>query len=173
MSGRHGREIERRPSAPSGPPAPGPGPPPQPDPDAQGSRPASSDVLLVLPPLSLAAPAPPGLFGEPGCGVPAETYQGRESSQRVVRAARRQSQQRASPPAQDPQGGRKSRKGPAPWPPPSFLYCDWKPGCHPSPRLAQSSSRTRARVRPRPPSALIGRSPSGRPGGPRPASLRA
>lgn len=154
MSGRHSREIGRRPLAPSGPPAPGQGPRPNPIRMLRAPGPLAQMSFLVLPPLSLAAPAPPGLFAEPGCRIPAETYQGRESSPESVRAAGRQSQQRASPPAQDPQGGRKSRRDP-----PlgrlraSSIVIGNPSTAHPSPRLAQSSSRTRARVRPRPPSA--------------------
>ena len=144
MGGRHRPAIGRRPSAAPGPPAPGQGPRPKPTRMLRAPGPRAQTSFLVLPPLSLAAQGPPGLPAEPGCRVPAETYQGKVL-RTVVRAARRRGRQRASPRRRiRKEGGRAG--GPAPCRLRASSIVIGNPStAHPSPRLVQSSSRTRLR----------------------------
>ena len=167
MGGRHRPAIGRRPSAAPGPPAPGQGPRPNPTRMLRAPGPRAQTSFLVLPPLSLAAQGPPGLPAEPGCRVPAETYQGKESSPDSGEGSSKTRSAACVSSAQDPQGGRKSGRGRArPVPPPSFLYCDWKPEHRPPlPPARAILFKDKAPVRPRPPSAQLRRSPSGRWGG--------
>ena len=127
MSGRHSPEIGRRPLAPSGPPAPGQGPRPNPIRMLRAPGPRAQMSFLVLPPLSLAAQVPPGLSAKPGCRVPAETYQGRESSPESNKGCTKTKSAACVSSGAGSARREEEQAGPAPWPPPSFLYCDWKP----------------------------------------------
>ena len=81
---------------------------------------------------------PPGLLESQDSGSRAETYQGRECSRDGGKGRTEKTKSAACVPFTAGSARREEEAGPAPRPPLSFLYCDWKP--EPRPPLPSARS---------------------------------